>query len=52
MCNEISWEEVVRGLEVLERGKAPGPDGIVSLVWQTGRGVCWYLSTRMVTVEK
>ena len=32
MCNEVSWEEV------LERGKAPGPDGILNKMVMYGSG--------------
>ena len=30
MCQEIGWEEVVRVLKMLKRGKAPGPDRILN----------------------
>ena len=30
MCQEIGWEEVVRVLKMLKRGKVPGPDGILN----------------------
>ena len=30
MCKEISWEEVVEVTKCLKRGKAAGPDGIMS----------------------
>ena len=32
ICNEVSWEEV------LERGKAPGPDGILNKMVMYGSG--------------
>ena len=30
MCEEVSWEEVVEVMKCLKRGKAAGPDGIMT----------------------
>ena len=38
LCQEIGWEEVVRVLKTLKRGKAPGPDGILNEMLTVGRG--------------
>lgn len=34
LCEEVSWCEVVGILKHLQRGKAPGPDGILNVIWR------------------